>query len=96
MTARAEIFGSPEGEPSTTTNRPTTQQMCEKVWTLPGPAHASLTLRPAGLLSDPRWPLSQGSDPARYQTKPLAATRLTDNCLRGTSTHWRSAPFGAH
>jgi hypothetical protein len=36
-------------------------------------AQASLTLRPAGLLSHPRWPLSQGSDPARYQTKPLAS-----------------------
>jgi hypothetical protein len=28
-------FGSPEGEPSTTT-RPTLQQLCEKLWTPPG------------------------------------------------------------
>ena len=29
------IFGSPSGEPNTTTNRPMPQQMCEKLWTLP-------------------------------------------------------------
>jgi hypothetical protein len=34
MNARA-IFGSPSGEPSTTTNRPMPQKMCEKLWTLP-------------------------------------------------------------
>ena len=34
--------------------------------------------------------------PARPVTKPgrLSATRLTDNYLGGTSTHWRSAPLG--
>jgi hypothetical protein len=33
--------------------------------------------------------------PAQSVTRPsrLSATRLTDNCLRGTLTHWRSAPL---
>src|SRR5208337_1247800 len=33
---------------------------------------------------------------ARPLTRPsrLSATRLTDNYLGGTSTHWRSAPLG--
>ena len=35
MNARETNFGSPEGEPSITTTRPMTQQMCEKLWTLP-------------------------------------------------------------
>ena len=35
MKAPAKTFGSPEGEPNTTTNSPTPQQMCEKLWTLP-------------------------------------------------------------
>jgi hypothetical protein len=35
MTAPTTIFGSPSGEPNGTTNRPTIQQMCEKVWTQP-------------------------------------------------------------
>jgi len=34
MNARAKTFGSPSGEPSTTT-RPMLKQMCEKLWTLP-------------------------------------------------------------
>jgi hypothetical protein len=33
MNTRTKTFGSPSGEPSTT--RPTNQQMCEKLWTLP-------------------------------------------------------------
>ena len=37
------------------------------------PAQASLALRPAGLLSRPRRPLSQGSDPASYPTEPLVS-----------------------
>ena len=37
------------------------------------PAQASLTLRPVELLSHPRWPLSQGSDLARYRPKPLVS-----------------------
>src|SRR5262249_18490741 len=39
------------------------------------PAQASLALRPAGSLSRPRRPLSRGSDPAGYPTKPLASFR---------------------
>jgi hypothetical protein len=37
------------------------------------PAQASLALRPAGLLSRPRRPLSQGSSPASYPTKLLVS-----------------------
>src|SRR5215468_9466964 len=43
------------------------------------PAQASLALRPAGSLSRPRRPLSRGSDPAGYPTKPLASFRTFDN-----------------
>ena len=39
------------------------------------PARASHALRPAGLLSRPRRPLSRGSDRAGYPTKPLASFR---------------------
>jgi hypothetical protein len=35
MIAGAKTFGSPEGEPNTTTTRLTTQKLCEKLWTLP-------------------------------------------------------------
>ncbi len=41
--------------------------------TLSRPAQASLALRPAELLGHPKWPLSQGSGPARYRTKPLVS-----------------------
>jgi len=37
------------------------------------PAQASLALRPAGLLSHPKWPWSQGFGPARYRSKPLVS-----------------------
>ena len=33
MNPHANTFGSPSGEPSTTTTRPMHQQMCEKLWT---------------------------------------------------------------
>src|SRR5258705_13804733 len=60
------------------------------------PAQASLTLRPAGSLSRPRRPLSQGSDPSGYPTKPLASFRINRQ-LSG----WNLPPlmiraFGAH
>ena len=60
------------------------------------PAQASLALRPAGSLSRPRRPLSRGSDPASYPTKPLASFR-TYRQLSG----WNPPPlmiraFGAH
>ena len=53
-------------------------------------------LRPAGSLSHPRRPLSRGSDPASYPTKPLASFR-TNRQLSG----WNPPPqmfraFGAH
>ena len=40
------------------------------------PAQASLRLRPIGSLSRPRRPLSRGSSPASYPTKPLASFRI--------------------
>src|SRR5262245_59020598 len=60
------------------------------------PAQASLALRPAGSLSRPRRPLSRGSDPASYPTKPLASFR-TYRQLSG----WNPPPLmiralGAH
>ena len=60
------------------------------------PAQASLTLRPAGSLSRPRRPLSRGSDPSGYPTKPLASFRINRQ-LSG----WNLPPlmiraFGAH
>jgi hypothetical protein len=56
------------------------------------PARASLALRPAGSLSRPRRPLSQGSGPPVTRTSRLPATSSTDNRLCGTSLHWSSAP----
>jgi len=60
------------------------------------PAQASLTLRPIGSLSRPRRPLSRGSSPASYPTKPLASFRINRQ-LSG----WNPPPlmiraFGAH
>ena len=60
------------------------------------PAQASLALQPAGSLSRPRRPLSRGSDPASYPTKPFASFR-TYRQLSG----WNPPPlmiraFGAH
>ena len=40
---------------------------------LSGPAQASLTLRPVGLLNRPRRPLSRGFDPAGCPTEPLVS-----------------------
>jgi len=60
------------------------------------PAQTSLALRPAGSLSRPRRPLSRGSDPASYPTKPLVSFR-TYRQLSG----WNPPPqvfraLGAH
>ena len=60
------------------------------------PAQASRALRPAGLLNRPRRPLSRGSDPASYPTKPLVSYR-TNRQLSG----WNPPPLvfravGAH
>ena len=60
------------------------------------PAQALLTLRPIGLLSRPRRPLSRGSSPAGCPPKPLASFR-THRQLSG----WNPPPlmiraFGAH
>src|SRR6266404_2562152 len=40
------------------------------------PAQASLTLRPAGLLSRPKRPLSRGSSPSGYPAEPLVSYRI--------------------
>ena len=60
------------------------------------PAQALLTLRPAGLLNRPRRPLSRGSGPAGYPTKPLVSYQINRQ-LSG----WNPPPlviraFGAH
>jgi hypothetical protein len=60
------------------------------------PAQASLTLRPAELLSRLKRPLSRGSSPASYPTEPLASFQ-TNRQLSG----WILPPlmiraFGAH
>jgi len=50
------------------------------------PAQASLALRPARLLSHPRWPLSQGSGLTRYRLKPLLSYQ-TYRLLSGWDFH---------
>src|SRR6478609_1772025 len=60
------------------------------------PAQASLTLRPAGLLSRLKRPLSRGSSPAGYPTEPLVSYQINRQ-LSG----WNPPPlviraFGAH
>jgi hypothetical protein len=60
------------------------------------PAQASLTLRPAGLLSRPKRPLSRGSSPAGYPAGPLVSYQINRQ-LSG----WNLPPlviraFGAH
>jgi hypothetical protein len=60
------------------------------------PAQASLTLRPAGLLSRLKRPLSRGSSPAGYPAEPLVSYQINRQ-LSG----WNLPPlviraFGAH
>ena len=60
------------------------------------PAQASLTLRPAGLLSRLKRPLSRGSSPTGYPTEPLVSYQINRQ-LSG----WNPSPlviraFGAH
>ena len=60
------------------------------------PAQASLTLRPAGLLSRLKRPLSRGSSPTGYPTEPLVSYQINRQ-LSG----WNPPPlviraFGAH
>ena len=60
------------------------------------PAQALLTLRPVGLLSRPRRPLSRGFSPSSYPSKPLVSYR-NNRQLSG----WNLPPlvtraFGAH
>src|SRR5471032_1363563 len=60
------------------------------------PAQTSLTLRPAGLLSRQKRPLSRGSSPAGYPTEPLVSYQINRQ-LSG----WNLPPlviraFGAH
>jgi hypothetical protein len=52
------------------------------------PAQTSLALRPAGLLSRPRRPLSRGFGPTVTRTSRSSATRSIDNSLDGTFLHW--------
>ena len=60
------------------------------------PAQASLTLRPAGSLSRPRRPLSRGSDPASYPTKPLVSYRTYRQLSGWTLPPLMVRAFGAH
>src|SRR6202030_685313 len=60
------------------------------------PAQASLALRPVGLLSRPRRPLSRGSSPSGYPAEPLVSFPINRQ-LSG----WNPPPlviraFGAH
>ena len=60
------------------------------------PAQASLTLRPAELLSRPKRPLSRGSSPSGYPAEPLVSYQINRQ-LSG----WNLPPliiraFGAH
>src|SRR6202043_1739935 len=60
------------------------------------PAQASLTLRPAGLLSRLKRPLSRGSSPSSYPAEPLVSYQINRQ-LSG----WNLPPlviraFGAH
>jgi len=60
------------------------------------PAQASLTLRPTGSLSHPRWPLSRGSDPASYPAKPLASFRTYRHLSGWDPPSLMIHAFGAH
>jgi hypothetical protein len=69
---------------------------CRSALSLSRPAWASLALRPAGLLSRPRRPLSRGSNPRSYPHEPLVSYRINRQ-LSG----WNLPPlviraFGAH
>ena len=60
------------------------------------PAQASLTLRPAGLLSRLKRPLSRGSSPAGYPAEPLVSYQINRQL-----SEWNLPPlviraFGAH
>jgi hypothetical protein len=68
------------------------------------PAQTSLALRPAGLLSRPRRPLSRGSGPVSYPTKPLVSYRSNRQLsgwnppplvLRAVGAHWEIGVRGA-
>ena len=52
------------------------------------PAQASLTLRPARLLNRPRRPLSRGSSPSGYPSKPLVSYQIKRQLLGGFFLHW--------
>src|SRR3954468_5751619 len=68
------------------------------------PAQTSLALRPAGLLSRPRRPLSRGSGPVSSPTKPLVSYRSNRQLsgwnppplvLRAVGAHWEIGVRGA-
>src|SRR6478672_2979260 len=52
------------------------------------PAQASLTLRPVGLLSRPRRPLSRGFGRRVAPPHRSSAASTTDNLLGGIFLHW--------
>jgi hypothetical protein len=60
------------------------------------PAQASLTLRPIGSLSRPRRPLSRGSSPASYPTRPPASFRINRQLSAWNPPPLMIRAFGAH
>jgi hypothetical protein len=60
------------------------------------PAQASLALRPAGLLSRPRRPLSRGSSPSSYPAKPLVSYQINRQLSGWNPPSPVFRAFGAH
>jgi hypothetical protein len=60
------------------------------------PAQASLTLRPAELLSRLKRPLSRGSSPASYPTKPLVSFQINRQLSGWILPPLMIRAFGAH
>jgi hypothetical protein len=60
------------------------------------PAEASLTLRPAGLLSRQKRPLSRGSSPSGYPAEPLVSYRINRQLSGWILPPLMIRAFGAH
>src|SRR5260370_17017448 len=60
------------------------------------PAQASLTFRPAGLLSRLKRPLSRGSSPSGYPAKPLVSYQINRQLSGWNLPPLMIRPFGAH
>src|ERR1700730_10862951 len=60
------------------------------------PAQASLALRPIGLLSRPRRPLSRGSSPPSYPAEPLVSYQINRQISGLEPPPLVFCAFGAH